>query len=230
MNSSRKNAVIAFARFPVEGKVKTRLAKTMGEKFATGFYKICAQHTFAELNKIKNSSLADIFIFSASENETEKLKQWIGQHFNYFAQKGTGLGERMYNAFRKVFESGFENVLIIGTDAPGISSGLIGKAFGKLKEFDVVIGPSNDGGYYLLGLKYLQTALFEKIEWSSDSVLSNTVDVLKKKQLQYFLLPELIDIDTEDDFKNWITSIDKEKNYVFKHLVKQKIISNDFLP
>ena len=110
----------------------------------------------------------------------------------------------MYNAFKKAIEKGSENTIIIGTDIPDISSEIIKRALKALENTDVVIGPSNDGGYYLLGMKKLYKDLFIGIEWSRDSVLHNTIERLNNLNLSYSMLPELIDIDTEEDLKMWL--------------------------
>ena len=202
----------------------------MGNKFATDFYRVCAEHTFAELKKVDDNNNVDVFIFSSEENEIDKIKNWIGNDFTYYWQSGTNLGERMFNAFQKVFDDSYDNVVIIGSDAPEINSDLIIKSFNKLNNYEAVIGPSDDGGYYLLGLKKAEIKLFENIKWSTDSVFNSTIAIFEKQNLKYYLMKELTDIDTKSDLYNWMNSIDKKENNVFKQLVKQKIVSNDFLP
>ena len=110
----------------------------------------------------------------------------------------------MKNAFEKVFSAGSQKVIIVGTDIPDLSKEVIIKAFELLDSNDVVIGPAKDGGYYLLGMKKMHTKLFDKIEYSTSSVLSETLLKIKELNLTYHLLPELRDIDTEEDLLNWL--------------------------
>jgi len=188
----------------VPGKVKTRLAKFYGDNFASGFYKLCVEkliedfkNTLPEMNS---------YIFCSDKNETRQVKKWLGESFLYFHQSGNNLGERMKNAFEKTFDKGYDNAIIIGTYIPGINSNLVIKSFKLLDKYDCVIGPSSDGGYYLLGIKKKYPYLFENINWSTGTVLSDTIKKLKSKKLTYFLLEELIDIDTADDLKDWFGS------------------------
>jgi rSAM/selenodomain-associated transferase 1 len=168
-----KNALIIFAKLPVEGIVKTRLASAIGETKAKDFYKLLAEHTF-EVAKKNGNILFIPFLFCSEESELEAIKQWTGNEFKYRVQKGKDLGQRMLNAFKLIFENGYEKIVIIGTDAPDLSANHINLAIEKLDSNDVVIGPSNDGGYYLLATKKLHNQLFNEIEWSTDNVRKAT--------------------------------------------------------
>jgi len=225
-----KRAVIIFARYPAPGKVKTRLAKTLGDKFATAFYKTCADHTFSEVNKSCEQIGANVHLFCSEESEIRMVEKWIGYDFNFDFQKGNDLGLKMANAFTHVFNSGYKKVIIIGTDAPDINSGLIEDAFARLENFDAVIGPSDDGGYYLLGLASNNPDLFEHIEWSTDVVFEKTLDKLKGKGMSYYLLKELTDIDTEEDLLNWLHKPVVDDNHPVKLFVEKNLKRKDFLP
>jgi len=205
-SENKDTAIIVFTRFPVEGKVKTRLAKNMGNKFTVSFYKTCAEHTFSELLKVKKYNV-DIYLFCSEENEMTEVINWTKNKFSYHFQQGDNLGLRMLNAFKFVFEKGYKKVIIIGTDAPDISMNLVQSAISVLGNYTVVIGPANDGGYYLLGFRSKLIDLFSGIEWSTDSVLDNTVEKLNRSKTNYFMLNELTDIDTLEDLQNWL------KNY-----------------
>ncbi len=199
----KDTAIIVFTRFPVEGKVKTRLAINMGNKFAVLFYRVCAEHTFKELVKIKETG-SKLFLFCSEENEIEQVMKWAGNNFNYYSQQGNDLGLKMYNAFDTVFRKGYKKVIIIGTDAPDVSMNIVQSAISVLDNYNVVIGPANDGGYYLLGFKLKLIDLFSGIEWSSSSVFDDTIEKLKNSKINYFMLDELIDIDTLEDLQNWL--------------------------
>jgi rSAM/selenodomain-associated transferase 1 len=196
-------AIIVFTKFPVEGKVKTRLAKNMGNKFAVSFYRVCAEHTFKELVKVKETG-SELFLFFSEENETEQVMKWVGNNFNYYSQQGADLGLKMYNAFDTVFKRGYKKVIIIGTDTPDVSMNIVQSAISVLDNYSVVIGPANDGGYYLLGFKSKLIDLFTGIEWSTDSVFDNTIKKLNNSKVNYFMLDELTDIDTLEDLQNWL--------------------------
>jgi glycosyltransferase A (GT-A) superfamily protein (DUF2064 family) len=110
----------------------------------------------------------------------------------------------MYNAFNTVFTKGYKKVIIIGTDAPDISMNIIQNAISVLDNYSAVIGPSSDGGYYLLGFKSKLIDLFSGIEWSTNSVLDNTIEKLNNLKVKYFMLDELTDIDTLEDLQYWL--------------------------
>ena len=200
---NKDTAAIVFTRFPVEGKVKTRLAKNVGNKFAVSFFRACAEHTFKELLKVKEMG-SDLFLFCSEENEIEQVKQWTGNNFNCYSQQGSDLGIKMYNAFSTVFKEGYKKVIIIGTDAPDVSMNLMQSAISVLDNYSVVIGPANDGGYFLLGFKSKLIDLFSGIEWSTDSVFDNTIEKLNNSKTNYFMLEELTDIDTLEDLQYWL--------------------------
>jgi len=200
---NKDNAVIVFTRFPVEGKVKTRLAKNMGNKFAVSFFRVCAEHTFNQILKVQEFS-SGLFLFCSEENEIEQLMKWAGNNFKFYPQQGSNLGEKMYNAFSTVFKKGYKKVIIIGTDAPDISSKIMLSAVSMLDNYSVVIGPANDGGYYLLGLKSELIDLFSGIEWSTDSVFDSTIEKLNNFKINYFILDKLTDIDTLEDLQSWL--------------------------
>ena len=209
------NAIIVFTKLPIEGKVKTRLAKDIGESFAASLYKVCAEHTFNVLSKFNTLSV-QIFLFYPEGSEIKKIKEWAGNKFSYYTQKGDNLGEKMYNAFKLIYNKGFEKIIIIGTDLPDINHETIKDAFSYLETRDCVLGPSNDSGYYLLGFKTKVIDLFSGINWSSDSVLEKTKEKLTQIRATYSLLDELIDIDTKEDLENWLTHFDGNENHPVK--------------
>ncbi len=199
----KDTAIIVFTRFPVEGKVKTRLAKNMGNKFAVSFYRVCAEHTFKELLKVKETG-SEIFLFCSEGNEIEQVMKWAGNDFNYYSQQGNDLGLKMQNAFETVFKKGYKKAIIIGTDAPDVSMNIVQSAISVLNNYSVVIGPANDGGYFLLGFKSKLIDLFSGIEWSTDSVFNSTIEKLNNSKTHYFVVDELTDIDTLEDLQNWL--------------------------
>ena len=216
MSDSRSDdAIIVFAKLPIEGKVKTRLARDLGIDFATSFYKVCAEHTFDEILKLEKSEISP-FLFCSEESEIDGVRNWSENKFRYFAQQGYNLGERMLNAFNTIFDAGFRNIILVGTDTPEINAELMNEALDHLKNYKCVIGPSDDGGYYLIGLNSSLDNLFDGIEWSTDTVFSNTIAKLEEGNHSYFVMEKMIDIDKKEDLQKW------KSNYksAFPHPVK----------
>jgi rSAM/selenodomain-associated transferase 1 len=211
-------AVIIFAKYPQKGNVKTRLAKDRGEDFATEFYRTCAEHFFSEVLKLNNKIFTPI-IFCYGKTEVEMVSGWTGKEFMVKPQIHGELGDRMSASFREIFSKDFSKAVIIGTDVPDINSNLINAAAAKLDEHDIVIGPSSDGGYYLLGMKRLLPEIFKDIEWSTSLVLQKTLDKIRLLNLTVGLLDELIDIDTEHDLNNWMNSCIDLNNPVYKFVL-----------
>ena len=190
-------ALIIFVRKPELGKVKTRLAATVGDEKALAIYKELLQHTF----EITSVTDADKFVFYADEIETGDL--WSGPRFFKAVQSNGDLGEKMKNAFRSLFQKGYDKVLIIGSDCFDLSAALIHQAFELLDKDNLVIGPAKDGGYYLLGMKKMVAVIFKNKKWGTSSVYNDTIKDLSKNNLSYAILPLLRDVDTEDD---WVAS------------------------
>ena len=185
-------ALIIFIKNQIEGKVKTRLAATIGHEAAMKIYQQLIQRTNTVANRIE----ADKIVFYSNFIEDDI---WENNIYKKQVQHGDTLGMKMENAFKSSFTAGHKKIVIIGTDCPEINENILKNAFEKLNSYDIVIGPATDGGYYLLGMKKEYPFLFQNIEWSTDKVLQQTIDLCKKNQLSYFLLPELSDIDEEKD-------------------------------
>lgn len=186
------NCLIIFTRNPVYGKVKTRLAATMGEDVALKVYQFLVKHT--ERVTYGADAARAVYYSDAVVNGDV----W-DRADRKLLQEGTDLGERMSNAFYEVLNGGSDRVIIIGTDCYELTRGIIDDAFAKLEYYDVVLGPALDGGYYLLGMKAHHSELFDGIAWSQDSVLLETISRCDKLSLRYFLLRELSDVDEGKD-------------------------------
>lgn len=193
-----KQALIIFARNPVRGKVKTRLAATMGDDKALSIYQSLLEHTV----QITQQLPYDCYVFYA--DGISKNDVWPDDLYLKKNQEGKDLGQRMLHAFDTLFQQGYQKIIIIGTDCFELSSFILLDAFTALDEKEVVIGPSEDGGYYLLGMRQFFPFLFEEKAWSTDSVYSSTVQQLVIQNIRYEILPILNDIDTEDDWKQYL--------------------------
>ncbi len=214
------NCLIIFIKYPEEGKVKTRLAQTLSNKFAFEFYKSCAEYTLIEASKLLKKKV-DIHLFFFSLKSISEITNWIGGEFQLHEQRGENLGERMQHAFKTIFDKDYRKVIIIGTDLPDISENLIADFFSLLDKFDLVIGPSNDGGYYLLGMKKFYPQIFRNINWSTSEVLKSTLNILQKNEIKTKIIGELNDIDTESDLVTWI-NVNKEKNHPFMKILESR--------
>jgi len=140
-----KNLVMVFTRNPELGKVKTRLAKTIGNESALNIYKFLLNHTEIAIRGI-NCDKAVYYSIKVRNNDI-----WDKTVYQKHQQKGNDLGERMHNAFREAFSKGYKKVVIVGSDLYDLEAKDINYAFEQLSKCDVVIGPAVDGGYYLLG-------------------------------------------------------------------------------
>ena len=189
-----KQALIIFARNPVRGKVKTRLAATMGDDKALSIYQSLLQHTV----QITQQLACDLYVFYADGILFNDI--WSDEVYLKKNQVGNDLGQRMHHAFDFLFEKGYQKIIIIGTDCFELSSSILLDAFTVLNTNEVVIGPSEDGGYYLLGMRQFFPFLFEEKAWSTDTVYNSTIQQLKMHKISYGILPILNDIDTEDDW------------------------------
>lgn len=189
----KPDRLIIFYRNPELGKVKTRLAATVGDERALAIYFKLVSHT----REISAQVLCDKVVYYSDFVDTED--SWSNKEFEKCLQEGHTLGERMKRAMGDSFGMGYKRVCIIGTDCWELTPQHITDGFMKLKTHDVVIGPAVDGGYYLLGMKNFLPTLFDNKTWSTDSVFSQTLQDVKQLDLSYFLLPALTDVDEEKD-------------------------------
>lgn len=192
-----KQALIIFVRNPEKGKVKTRLAKTTGDEKALTVYRELLAHTHA----ITKELACDKFVFYADHINENDL--WENDVYRKKLQRGARLGERMLEAFMELCRMQYTKIQVIGSDCYELTAEIIEKGFEKLNETDVVIGPSADGGYYLLGTNQVIEELFANKEWSTDSVLKDTLQDIEQLSLSCFQLPLLRDIDTEQDWLHY---------------------------
>ncbi|HHT9116310.1 MAG: TIGR04282 family arsenosugar biosynthesis glycosyltransferase [Planctomycetes bacterium] len=219
-----ENAVIIFLKYPEPGKVKTRLAKDIGNEKACAIYKLLAENVIKNI-LTKNPGTYDVHIFFTPADKENEIKNWLKSiidnerafHIQYSPQKGNTLGERMSNAFQQTLQrKDCKRCIIIGTDCPEIDATMIESVFEILKEKDIVIGPCKDGGYYLLGMsgpvpvsfkQGFVPELFEDIDWSTDRVFIQTMEKIQKNNLSCGILKTLVDIDTIEDLYQYASDI-----------------------
>ncbi|HEA20278.1 hypothetical protein LCGC14_1170660 [marine sediment metagenome] len=201
---SSKDLLLIFTRNPEMGKCKTRLAQTVGDETALDIYKFLLRHTVSITENLNTAKQ----VWYSEEIWEDDI--WDETFYDKRLQKGTDLGLRMANAFQDGFTSGFDRIIVIGSDIFDLKQSDIENAFAQLDKNDFVIGPAQDGGYYLLGMKSFKAELFQNKNWGQDTVLKDTMDHIKNEKLA--ILEERNDIDVYDDIK------DKE---AFKHFLKQ---------
>lgn len=193
-NVTSKNLLLIFTRNPELGKCKTRLAATVGDQNALDIYKFLLNHT-ASLTKDVNAAKQVWYSEEVWENDI-----WDTCIFDKKLQHGADLGVRMAHAFQEGFTAGFERIIIIGSDMYDLNQNDIDLAFSQLKQNNFVIGPAEDGGYYLLGMTKFLPQIFQHKKWGTESVYEDTLDDLKNENVHLTEMRNDIDLfeDIED--------------------------------
>ncbi|MGM0568839.1 MAG: TIGR04282 family arsenosugar biosynthesis glycosyltransferase [Elusimicrobiota bacterium] len=188
-------------KYPEPGYVKTRLGKEIGNRKASELYRNFVLDITENMKDID----AAVNIFCSPGNSREKFKSWLGGSFKYFPQEGSDLGERIKNSLVKSFKSGYKKALILGGDSPDLPAKLIKSSFKKLDSYDAVIGPADDGGYYLIAFTAsgFEKEAFKGIKWGKDKVFDSTLKRLKSNYIKVLQLKKWYDIDTLDDLKKF---------------------------
>ena len=189
-----KNLLLIFTRNPELGKVKTRLAKTIGNEKALEVYKFLLNKT----KEVTKNLAADKAVYYSVKIRKNDI--WDASIYQKHQQIGDDLGERMHNAFKEGFNAGYDKVAIVGSDLFDITPKHIEDAFEKLDSNDAVIGPAEDGGYYLLATNKLYPEIFKNKDWGNSTVRASTLADLQKQNV--FLLDALNDVDFFEDIKD----------------------------
>jgi hypothetical protein len=188
-----RRALVIFTKLPVRGQVKTRLASAVSEELAAELQR---RFLLDILSIAKQGNWEAIISYAP---ESSNLKSLIKTPIHCIPQKGSSLGGRMGNAFRAAFNEGYHPVVMIGTDIPTLPLHFLTAAFKALKDRDVVLGPSVDGGYYLIGMHCFHEEIFRGVEWSTPRVLHQTVRRIKQEKLKLACLDVWYDVDTLED-------------------------------
>lgn len=187
--------LIIFIRNPEPGKVKTRLTDTIGEEESLKVYRKLLEHT----QQVALNVPVDREVWYSDYIDRED--EWSPSEFSKKLQKTGDLGDKMLYAFQEGFDSGYDKIVIIGSDCLELNVNHIKDAYQFLDQYDVVLGPSADGGYYLLGMKRLIPGLFLDKPWSEPDLYRQTVLTIRNESLTYYELEQLNDIDTWEDLK-----------------------------
>jgi rSAM/selenodomain-associated transferase 1 len=198
-----KEALVVIAKAPREGEVKTRLSGALSPPEARRLYVAFLSDTFALMEDVReereNLGLALCYTPEGEEAAFEDVER---EGSLMIPQRGENLGERLTNCFADLFDLGFESVVVIGADSPTLPGEYVFDAFECFEtDDDVVVGPAEDGGYYLVGMRKLHRRIFEDIPWGAAGVLDATIERAREAELNLVLLPEWRDVDTPEDFE-----------------------------
>jgi hypothetical protein len=194
--------LLVFSRYPVAGRTKTRLIPALGAEGAATLHREMAAWTVRTARRMALDRYTDLEIQYTGGDEPA-MAAWLGPDLRYCEQSDGDLGARLHDAFARAFDTGMKRVVTIGTDCPGLRVETIRKAFALLRTLDVVLGPTDDGGYYLIGLRTATASLFGDVDWGADSVFSTTLERANQLGLSVGLLPTMRDVDTTDDLSVW---------------------------
>ena len=199
LNQTDDAHLIVFGRYPRVGTTKTRLIPALGAAGAAALQKRLTEKTVATARQatIRNGAR---LVFCHGGNR-KQVRHWLGdRHIRYAAQSTGDLGRRMHLAMQRAFDDGARRVVLVGTDTPGLTTDSLAQAFKALQEKDLVLGPSTDGGYWLVGMTR-PANIFDGIGWSRPDVLDKSLALARKKEMTSHLLAPLTDLDTPEDLE-----------------------------
>ncbi len=199
-----RTSLLIFIKYPREGYVKTRLAASIGEKAATLLYRDFVDIGLKRLQELKPFNCT---IYFDPQEEENAVRHWLGDRFFYLAQPEGDLGVRLQAGFNRELQY-YSRVIVIGSDSPDVPLEYVERGSLELQKREAVIGPAVDGGYYLIGLSRPIPELFQDIPWSTDRVFQSTIDIMKFMSIDYAILPEWYDVDTESDYRRLQNSSD----------------------
>jgi rSAM/selenodomain-associated transferase 2/rSAM/selenodomain-associated transferase 1 len=202
-----RERLILFTRYPEPGTTKTRMIPKLGAEGAAELQRQMTRHIVSRATQFIGLHPTPLEVRFEGGN-INLMKAWLGIGFDYSPQGKGDIGLRMGRAFEDGFGSGYDTLVIIGSDIPDITADIMQKAFEGLKAHDLVLGPAVDGGYYLIGMhktafNRASSRLFNGIHWGTDGVLSKTLAAAKELRLKYILLDTLDDVDRPEDLAVW---------------------------
>jgi len=211
MIKNQETCILLFVKYPEKGKVKMRLSIDLNEDIVQELYRCFVQDTLTAVKKINFQLFICFFPIEAQK----KFQKWLGSTLLFLPQNGEDLGERMKNSFTDVFTKGFRQAVLIGSDSPDLPKKYIKQAFVILQTKDTVLGPTIDGGYYLIGFhtNTFSPSVFEDIPWGNHMVFQETMKKIEQAHRSVGILPMWSDVDTIADLKHLIY---RAKNTSFK--------------
>jgi rSAM/selenodomain-associated transferase 1 len=197
--------IMLFVKLPEKGRVKSRLARHVGEDAALSLYE---NMVLDAIDMLKRGRFPFRICYTPPDAR-DQVTEWLGREYYYLPQTGDDLGDRMDEAFADVFSGDVEEALLIGSDIPGLTTGIIEEAFASLARNDAVIGPADDGGYYLIGFRKntFTPGIFHDMVWSTSTVFRFTMDKLHDASRKVHILSELTDVDTVEDLKTLLSQV-----------------------
>lgn len=196
MTKLKDNAVILFARDPILGQVKTRLSSSFDDETILRLYTCFVEDSLKKIRQVDN---ADCFVGISPSNLSGFFNGIESSDTRLFVQQGKDLGDKMRQAFVDRFADGYKKVVIIGSDSPSLPVSYINEALTSDK--DLILGPSTDGGYYLIAMTGNVSEVFGGVAWGADQVLDETLSCVKKVRASLELLPVWYDVDLPEDLK-----------------------------
>ena len=190
--------LLIFLKAPRPGTVKTRLAGTIGPEAAVGIYRELVTTTLEQVSRLDS-----VVLCFAPDDAGPEIEPWVRPGWVMEPQGDGDLGTRLTRAVNAAFDRGVVRLVILGSDCPWQTAGDVRAAWKELETSDVVLGPAEDGGYWLIGLRAPSVSLFRNIPWSQPTVLRETLDRIREAGLSHKLLRTLPDVDTEGDWLRW---------------------------
>jgi rSAM/selenodomain-associated transferase 1 len=197
-----KQHLIIFTRYPEPGLTKTRLMPALGAEGAANLQRQMTEYTLSKVRELQKAIAISVEVRFTGGN-LELMQSWLGTDLIYQSQGEGDLGKRMTRSLLDAFDAGARQVVIIGTDCPGVNAQILTKAFAELQQCDIVLGPAVDGGYYLIGLQRPFLELFLDINWGTSQVLQQTVAICHQLNLSVAYLASLADVDRPEDLSIW---------------------------
>lgn len=211
-----KKLLLIFAKYPIPGSVKTRLARDIGPSSAARIYRHFVERIIEKFTAIATDF--DVHVAVAQHAYLADFQMaFPGAGYCFSQTQDADLGVRMRNAIAKSLEAGYRKVAVIGSDSPHLPAEYVEKAFRKLDKKDVVIGPARDGGYYLIAVKKDLPCLFRNVDWGTARVFQQTQERIAEKRLSLATLPELYDVDVLDD----LLRLQKDAPEIFEHFPRE---------
>lgn len=196
------DCVVVMIKHPQSGRVKTRLAATLGEQHAVALYRCFVQDLLRTVDAVDAHTLLSIDPWTMRAD----FAAWLGNDRWFQPQVGADLGGRMDDAFSQAFEAGHDRVVLIGSDLPDLPGDLLVKALRGLGRHEVVLGPAQDGGFYLLGWsrRAFRPGLFAAVPWSTPTVFAECREALLRSGLEPHILPSWFDVDLAADLRQLV--------------------------
>ncbi len=221
MIKRRQDALVIFAKYPEPGAVKTRLGPQFSPEEASQFYRLMAE----EIVKVHSQAGSyKCIVCCFPEEKIDEFRSWLGEKIHLIPQRGEDLGTKQLNAFIDSEKLGFNRTIIIGSDCPSITVSDIEEAFVHIEGDKIALGPSDDGGYYLIGSTLPRADLFEGVNWSTTSVFSEVASNAEKVGVDIATLPGRNDIDTYEDLTGYFQTakhyVDGQNQGKMKHFLE----------